>query len=53
MNEAVVQEFTEQEAVARDRSKQLEPSSRPLRQNWSDLSDSGRVTGECWGPVGP
>jgi hypothetical protein len=53
VNEALIQEFVEQEAVAMHRSKQLEPSSRNSKQNWSDLSDSGRVTGECWGPVGP
>jgi hypothetical protein len=34
------------------RSK-LEPSSRLLRQSYPDQSDLGRVTGECWGPVGP
>jgi hypothetical protein len=54
VNEAVIQEFVEQEAMAQQhRSKQLEPSSRILKQSYPDQSDSGRVTGECWGPVGP
>jgi hypothetical protein len=32
VNEAVIQEFTEQEAMAQQQVKQLEPSSRILRQ---------------------
>jgi hypothetical protein len=34
-------------------SKHLEPRSRLSKQNYPDQSDSGRVIGECWGPVGP
>ena len=26
---------------------------RRSKRNWSELSDSGRVIGECWGPIGP
>jgi hypothetical protein len=36
-----------------NRLKQLEPISRLSKQSYLDQSDSGRVTGECWGPVGP
>jgi hypothetical protein len=53
INEAVIQEFTEQEAMAQQQVEAAQPSSRILRQNYPDQSDSGRVTGECWGPVGP
>jgi hypothetical protein len=37
----------------KNKSKKLDPSLRPLKQSYLDQSDSGRVTGECWGPVGP
>jgi hypothetical protein len=53
VNNALIQEFTSRRKSQSSRSKQLEPSSRHSKRNWSDLSDSGRVTGECWGPVGP
>jgi hypothetical protein len=53
VNEVVIQEFTSRRPWCNNRSKQLEPSSRLLKQSYPDQSDSGRVTGECWGPVGP
>jgi phage shock protein A len=41
VNEAVIQEFIEQEAWRNNKSKQLEPSSRLLKQSYPDQSDSG------------
>jgi hypothetical protein len=35
------------------KSRNLELSLRPLKQSFPDQSDSGRVTGGCWGLVGP
>jgi hypothetical protein len=36
-----------------NKSRKLELISRLLKQHCLDLSDSGRVIGECWGLVGP
>ena len=36
-----------------NKSRQLEVRSMPLKEHYPYLSDSRRVTGECWGHVGP
>jgi hypothetical protein len=36
-----------------NKSGQLEVRSMPLKQRYPYLSDSRRVTGECWGHAGP
>jgi hypothetical protein len=36
-----------------NKSRHLKLRSRPSKQCCPGLSDSGRVRGECWGPVGP
>jgi hypothetical protein len=41
MKEAFIQEFTEQEALAKLQVKKLEPGSRILRQSYPDQSDLG------------
>jgi hypothetical protein len=54
VNDAVIQEFVEQEVIAQ---QQVEAAQAKLEAFEAELvlhqSDSGRVTGECWGPVGP
>jgi hypothetical protein len=42
-----------QEAQVRQQVEANDLSSRHSKQHCLDLSDLGRVTGECWGPVGP
>jgi hypothetical protein len=41
VNEAVIQEFTKRNPWNSNRSKQIEPSSRLLKQSYPDQSDSG------------
>jgi hypothetical protein len=53
LNDTVSQEFTEQEVVALQQVKAARAKLEAFEQNWSVLSDSGRVKGECWGPIGP
>jgi hypothetical protein len=53
MNDTVIQEFTEKEAIAKKQVKVSWAKLEALRQNYSDQSDSGQVMGACWGLVGP
>jgi hypothetical protein len=41
VNEAIIQEFTEQEALAKQQVEEAQPSSRILRQSYPEQSDSG------------
>jgi hypothetical protein len=53
VNEKFIQEFIEQEALAKQQVEEAQAKLEAFEANYPDQSDSGRVTGECWGPVGP
>jgi hypothetical protein len=53
VTEKTIQELTEQEAQVKQQVEAAQVKLRPSKQHCLHLSDSGRVTGECWGLVGP
>ena len=51
--EKVIQEFIKDEALVKQQVEVARANLEAFEAYCPDQSDTGRVTGECWGPVGP
>jgi hypothetical protein len=53
VTEQVIQEFVEQEDLVKQQVEEARAKLEAFEAYYPDQSDLGRVTGECWGLVGP